>query len=62
VNTLVNELQNLQTRNGDKSQTVQRITGMSTPPEGLLLDALADQVQLGSGQRHDVERVMPISA
>jgi hypothetical protein len=35
---------------------------MAAPAQGLLLDALADQVQLGSGQRHDVEGIMPISA
>jgi hypothetical protein len=29
---------------------------------GLLLDALAGQVQFGAGQGHDVEGVMPISA
>jgi hypothetical protein len=30
---------------------------MPAPPEGLLLDALADQVELGPGQRDDVEWV-----
>jgi hypothetical protein len=31
-------------------------------PAGLLLDALAAQVELGASQGHDVEGVMPISA
>jgi len=35
---------------------------VTAPVKGLLLDALADQIQLGPGQRDDVERVMPISA
>jgi hypothetical protein len=35
---------------------------VTAPAQGLLLDALADQIQLGPGQRDDVERVMPISA
>jgi hypothetical protein len=30
---------------------------MAAPPQGLLLDALADQVELGPGQRDVVERV-----
>jgi hypothetical protein len=30
---------------------------MAAATEGLLLDTLADQVELGPGQRHDVERV-----
>ncbi len=30
---------------------------MPAPPERLLLNALADQIQLGPGQRDDVERV-----
>ena len=29
---------------------IQRITGMAAPAQGLLLDALADQVELGPGQ------------
>jgi hypothetical protein len=31
-------------------------------PEGLLLDALADQVELGPGEGDNMERIMPISA
>jgi hypothetical protein len=30
---------------------------MAAPPQGLLLDALADQVELGPGQRDVAERV-----
>jgi hypothetical protein len=39
------------------SHTVGRITGSAAVATGLLLDALADQVELGPGQRHDVEGV-----
>ena len=47
---------------GDAPDPVERITGVTASAQGLLLDALAVQVQLGPGQRDDVERVMPISA
>jgi hypothetical protein len=42
---------------GDAPDPVQRVAGVSAPVKGLLLDALADQVQLGPGQGDDVERV-----
>jgi len=47
---------------GDAPDPIQRIAGMAAPAEGLVLDTLADQVELGPGQRDHVERVMPISA
>jgi hypothetical protein len=42
---------------GDAPDPVERVTGVPSPPEGLLLNTLADQIQLGPGQRDDVERV-----
>ena len=42
---------------GDAADAVERISGVPAPAQGLLLDALADQVELGPGQGHDVERV-----
>ena len=36
---------------------VERVPGAAAVPEGVLLDALATQVELGPGQRDDVERV-----
>ena len=44
-------------RVGDAPDPIPRITGVPAPAEGLLLDALAHQVQLGPGQRDDVEGV-----
>ena len=42
---------------GDAPNPIQWVAGMAAPAEGLLLDALADQVELGPGQRHYVERM-----
>ena len=42
---------------GDAPNPIQWVAGMAAPAQGLLLDALADQVELGPGQGHDVERV-----
>jgi hypothetical protein len=42
---------------GDAADAVERISGMAAPPQGLLLDALADQVELDPGQRDDVEGI-----
>ena len=36
---------------------VERIAGAAAVTAGLLLDALAAQVELGAGQRDDVERI-----
>lgn len=44
------------------AHAVERVTGAAAVTVGLLLDALAGQVQFDAGQRHDVEGVMPISA
>src|SRR6478672_12543031 len=52
----------LQAGAGDAPNPVERVAGMTTPAQGLLLDALAAGVELGAGQRHEVKRVMPISA
>jgi hypothetical protein len=52
----------LQAGAGDAPNPVERVAGMTTPAQGLLLDALAAGVELGAGQRDDVEGVMPISA
>ena len=40
---------------GDVPDSVERISGVPAPTQSVLLDALADQIQLGSGQRDDVE-------
>ena len=52
----------LQAGAGDAPNPAKRVAGMTTPAQGLLLDALAAGVELGAGQRHEVKRVMPISA
>jgi hypothetical protein len=44
------------------AHAVERIAAAAAVTLGLLLDALAGQVQFGSGQCDDVEGVMPISA
>jgi hypothetical protein len=44
-------------RVGDAPNPVERVAGVAAPPECLLLDALADQIQRDPGQGHDVERV-----
>ena len=49
----------LQAGAGDAPNPVERVAGMTTPAQGLLLDALAAGVELGAGHRHDVKRVMP---
>src|SRR6185503_11404136 len=36
---------------GDAPNPVERVAGVTAPAQGLLLDALADQIQLGPGQR-----------
>ena len=36
---------------------VERVAGVSTPVKGLLLDALADQVELGPGKGDNMKRV-----
>ncbi|KPN47236.1 hypothetical protein BKG74_05400 [Mycobacteroides chelonae] len=47
----------LQAGSGDAPDPIERVTGVSAPTQGLLLDALADQVELGPGQSHNVEGV-----
>ena len=51
--------QQLGTGASDAPGPIERVTGVPAPPEGLLLDSLADQVELGPGQRDDVKRVHP---
>jgi hypothetical protein len=52
----------LQAGANDAADPIERIAGMSGPPQGVLLDALADQVQLGRGQSHHTEWVHHQSA
>ena len=42
---------------GDARDPIKRVAGVSAPVTGLLLDPLADQVELGPGQGDDVEGV-----
>lgn len=49
-------------RAGDAPNPVERVAGVPASAQGLLLDALADQIQLCPGQCHDVEGSITVTA
>ncbi len=51
-----------QTGAGDAPNPVERIPGVPTPAQGLLLDALTDQIELDPSQRDDMERSITVIA
>jgi hypothetical protein len=54
--------QQLDSGAGNAPDPIQRVAGMAAASEGLVLDTLADQVELGPGQCDHVEGIMPTSA